>query len=285
FLSAITADPADLTVRLVYADWLEDRGDPRAEFIRVQIEADGLPPSDPRRRAMEARAAELFAGSWGDWWRPVCETVGRPVPHGPEHRLRDRIAGAFMASRPVGWPYRDCETGVVPYGILSSDQSPQLRGLRGVQFARGWPEELDLAGDLSKWAGPLRRWAAASPLTGLDLLGDLHRENWAAIAGEHLRSVRRLVLFELHADAVREITASPHLPGVTDLTLVPPGLTLPHRGGGAVEQLRILVGSSMAPRLERLCVNLGNREEAAALGSADVFARLTRLVVTLTDRP
>ncbi|MEZ6139219.1 MAG: TIGR02996 domain-containing protein [Zavarzinella sp.] len=35
-LKAIQLSPADTTVRLVYADWLEDRGDPRAEFLRLQ---------------------------------------------------------------------------------------------------------------------------------------------------------------------------------------------------------------------------------------------------------
>jgi uncharacterized protein (TIGR02996 family) len=39
FLRAICADPEDDTVRLVYADWLDENGDPeRAEFIRLQIE-------------------------------------------------------------------------------------------------------------------------------------------------------------------------------------------------------------------------------------------------------
>ena len=38
FLDAILADPADDTVRLVYADWLEEHGRPeRAEFIRLQV--------------------------------------------------------------------------------------------------------------------------------------------------------------------------------------------------------------------------------------------------------
>src|SRR5262249_8029086 len=39
FLRAIIDDPASDMHRLVYADWLEERGDPeRAEFIRVQCE-------------------------------------------------------------------------------------------------------------------------------------------------------------------------------------------------------------------------------------------------------
>ena len=38
-LAAISADPADDTARLVYADWLDEHAQPaRAEFIRVQVE-------------------------------------------------------------------------------------------------------------------------------------------------------------------------------------------------------------------------------------------------------
>lgn len=33
FLRAITANPADEATRLVYADWLEERGDPLGEFL------------------------------------------------------------------------------------------------------------------------------------------------------------------------------------------------------------------------------------------------------------
>jgi uncharacterized protein (TIGR02996 family) len=38
FLKAILADPLNDGPRLVYADWLDERGDPRGEFIRVQCE-------------------------------------------------------------------------------------------------------------------------------------------------------------------------------------------------------------------------------------------------------
>jgi uncharacterized protein (TIGR02996 family) len=45
FLDAIIDAPDDDELRLVYADWLEEHGDPdRAEFIRVQIELARLAP-------------------------------------------------------------------------------------------------------------------------------------------------------------------------------------------------------------------------------------------------
>jgi uncharacterized protein (TIGR02996 family) len=44
FLDAIVADPADDTVRLAYADWLEEHDFPdRAAFIRIQVELARLP--------------------------------------------------------------------------------------------------------------------------------------------------------------------------------------------------------------------------------------------------
>ena len=35
FLLAINADPVDEFSYLIYADWLEERGDPRAKFLRL----------------------------------------------------------------------------------------------------------------------------------------------------------------------------------------------------------------------------------------------------------
>lgn len=40
FFDAVLADPDDATARLVYADWLEERGDERAEFLRLELGTD-----------------------------------------------------------------------------------------------------------------------------------------------------------------------------------------------------------------------------------------------------
>src|SRR5262245_34345094 len=49
FLADILADPDDDGVRLIYADYLDERGDPRGEFIRVEVSMAGLPQGDPRQ--------------------------------------------------------------------------------------------------------------------------------------------------------------------------------------------------------------------------------------------
>jgi uncharacterized protein (TIGR02996 family) len=35
FIAALLAEPGDRTTLLVYADWLDERGDPRAEYLRL----------------------------------------------------------------------------------------------------------------------------------------------------------------------------------------------------------------------------------------------------------
>ena len=79
FLRAILDNPDDDGVRLVYADWLEEHGQPeRAEFIRVQIALASLPLGDRKRERLTARESELwreYGKGWEaelpepKWWR------------------------------------------------------------------------------------------------------------------------------------------------------------------------------------------------------------------------
>ncbi len=109
FLSAITEHPDDDLPRLVYADYLDERGDhARAEFIRVQIELARLDTDDPRRPALERRENELHAehshrwlGPWSDFtleWtyrRGFIEKVGLEAGAFLHH------AGALLRATPV----------------------------------------------------------------------------------------------------------------------------------------------------------------------------------------
>jgi uncharacterized protein (TIGR02996 family) len=71
FLQAILNDPEDETVRLIYADWLEERGDPRGEFIRVQCCLSGLPIGHPERGELRKRERELLRQHAAEWSQPV----------------------------------------------------------------------------------------------------------------------------------------------------------------------------------------------------------------------
>jgi uncharacterized protein (TIGR02996 family) len=71
FLRAIQAAPQDDGLRLVYADWLEERMDRRAEFLRTQVLLTSLRPKDPRRAVVANRLRDLRQGLDAQWLAAV----------------------------------------------------------------------------------------------------------------------------------------------------------------------------------------------------------------------
>src|SRR5262249_37159537 len=68
-LSAISAGPEDATLRGVYADWLEERGDPRADYLRLlaaleRAEADGPPEAELLTQLHEAQRRHRIDRRW-----------------------------------------------------------------------------------------------------------------------------------------------------------------------------------------------------------------------------
>jgi uncharacterized protein (TIGR02996 family) len=61
FISEILASPRDDAPRLVFADWLEERGDPRGEFLRVSVRLEALsgqePPQEMKAKMRRVREA------------------------------------------------------------------------------------------------------------------------------------------------------------------------------------------------------------------------------------
>jgi uncharacterized protein (TIGR02996 family) len=75
FLERIRQDPKDDTVRLVYADWLDEHGEPdRAKFIRFQIERSKVPPEtkpeDDTTLGLLYDARDLLDTEEGHTWWP-----------------------------------------------------------------------------------------------------------------------------------------------------------------------------------------------------------------------
>jgi uncharacterized protein (TIGR02996 family) len=67
FLRAILATPEETVTRLMYADWLEERGDPRGEYLRLGAQLAALPVGHQagpgiRRRMIELRGQ--FPAPW-----------------------------------------------------------------------------------------------------------------------------------------------------------------------------------------------------------------------------
>jgi uncharacterized protein (TIGR02996 family) len=105
-LRAVIANPEDDTPRLIFADWLDDRGDhARAEFIRVQIErwnrfGDQKRFSDPDYLQLALREKTLFSLNHDRWMEPL-RKKGEPFQSRDTHGIYQRgfIHEVWMRAR------------------------------------------------------------------------------------------------------------------------------------------------------------------------------------------
>jgi uncharacterized protein (TIGR02996 family) len=77
FLQDIKQNPDDDTPRLILADWLEEHGDPRGEFVRVQCELARHPAKVRWDADLKVRERELLAHFEREWLAPLWEDVRR----------------------------------------------------------------------------------------------------------------------------------------------------------------------------------------------------------------
>lgn len=66
-LARVLEAPDDVGARLVYADWLSERGEPRGELIALQCQLSALAPEAPERAELEARERALRAEHEEAW--------------------------------------------------------------------------------------------------------------------------------------------------------------------------------------------------------------------------
>jgi uncharacterized protein (TIGR02996 family) len=82
FLRAIAASPTDNTTRLVYADWLDERGDAlstvKANYLRTDVRLSELAEGDSARDPLIARLKLLATGPSTDWKAAVARV---PLEH------------------------------------------------------------------------------------------------------------------------------------------------------------------------------------------------------------
>lgn len=76
-LASIRAAPDDDAPRLVYADWLSERGDPRGEFIAVQCALARPELERAQRLALEAREVSLLSQHGAAWLGPLAADAVR----------------------------------------------------------------------------------------------------------------------------------------------------------------------------------------------------------------
>lgn len=106
-LRAIADHPWDETPRLLYADWLDDAGQPeRAEFVRVQVGLDRFAAGDPARRPLVVRHLHFlkeFVPGWraelprlpGVEWGDFCRGLVEEVQVADERALTEHAAAIF----------------------------------------------------------------------------------------------------------------------------------------------------------------------------------------------
>jgi uncharacterized protein (TIGR02996 family) len=83
--AALVESPDDLAAHVAYADHLIERGDPRGEFIRVQLALeDETRPADERRRSQE-REQEFFATHGRGWLGGLARHPSDPSLRGEQH--------------------------------------------------------------------------------------------------------------------------------------------------------------------------------------------------------
>lgn len=98
FLEAIRANPDDRSVKLIYADWLEEANDPRGEFVRVTLALAELPPQDKRYPDLYARWRELRPFAGAEWLALVDRTSAEDDVRETvfRHQLGDSHRGIYF---------------------------------------------------------------------------------------------------------------------------------------------------------------------------------------------
>lgn len=293
FRRAILADPDDDTVRLAYADWLEERGDgPRAEFIRLQI---ALARDEPGNQvARELRERDLLDGYQNLWAAPLLGLVtgvqfSRGFPNWvaiDARRLIDDGAELFGAA-PINqiWVRRVTgladELAACPHlrqvGALDLDDnglddsevaavlcSPHLGSLWSLNLAgnRVGPDAVRVLG--ARFAGTLRALGLRSALTDRGALAALARVDFAEL--HHLDLAENAL-----RDEISVVLGSPLLRRVTTLDVAMNLL------GGA--PLTVLAAAPALARLRHLILNMNQIDDLGPVVSSP-HLHLTRLDLT-----
>jgi uncharacterized protein (TIGR02996 family) len=119
FLDAIAEHWDDDRVRLVYADWLEERGDPRGEFLRLECQLAKLSSNDGRCQQLRDRFLQIGRTCDWHWLRSVSrvkDTWGVGLRLG---EVVSRILAELVADPPRDrWERRlSAWLGAIPMGV------------------------------------------------------------------------------------------------------------------------------------------------------------------------
>jgi uncharacterized protein (TIGR02996 family) len=125
FLQAIQTSPEDLGLRLIYADWLEDSGQPKqARYLRIQAEQANLLNRQLRfyQLALQKRAVRETLPY--DWW----SRLGSPRFNLVGHMIKYRVA----------WEEDGYDTTDGGFGLVT-EETPEEITYAPVRLSSGWP--------------------------------------------------------------------------------------------------------------------------------------------------
>jgi uncharacterized protein (TIGR02996 family) len=77
--TALVENPDDLATHRAYADYLQEQGDPRGEFIQVQLALEDPEKTTAQRRALQAREQELLAEHEREWLGILADELLGPI--------------------------------------------------------------------------------------------------------------------------------------------------------------------------------------------------------------
>jgi uncharacterized protein (TIGR02996 family) len=268
FLDDIAAHPDDDAPRLIYADWLQDNGDPhRAEFIRLQCRLATLDEHDPERLLLEERQADLRLVYEQEW----SESLPALIRNAHSFR-RGFVEWVYLTATQflskgsdlfTVAPVREVYLNTFRRKVAKLASSPHLAHVSA----------LDLSDDLLT-ADEWKTLAASPYLNGLEALTvPLDSEGVRALATwPHLPRLRRL---DVHGQAVT-------VDDLAELARVPlPALTELRLGNVAISAANLRLLSESAPNLTDLelwyCDVLP--DAGTALESAETFPALTSLAM------
>lgn len=173
FLQAIREAPEDAGLRLIFADWLDERSDPLGEFIRLQFELEPLRDCyDDRTKRLRQREEELIWDNRAAWLGPLAELFREPWEYADSFVFRrGLVEGATLP--------------LTNFLLYVEDLSRWCPALREMTFFDIRNRGGELAG--SPYLGNLRRVEIADWMTGADA---------RALAGSpHLEGLRELHLW------------------------------------------------------------------------------------------
>lgn len=203
FQRVIRDIPEDDAPRLVYADWLEELGDPRGEFIRLQCELARLDAQDSRRHPLHHRQRQLFHKHKDCW------VAALPRLPGVRWEIRQR------------WPEpaHAFERGMLARVTISDSQA--LLAHAEVLFAQECVRELRLVRMKPHDVDDVFALPWLSRLTLLDFPHNRITEIRPLVKADHLCHLRYLNLVDnwLGDYGTQQLTEASHLSGLFALGL------------------------------------------------------------------